>query len=121
MPLRPWIRRVLLGGIAIGGSALYAASFVLMDMGTSFETIALAVAMAAGLAWIVFGAALLMVTNARPSVLAWADLCLTTMGIGIAALAVSVLLNLVGRGALSVHVAVLLVSNLAMGAFFVSR
>lgn len=115
---RAWGLRVLLGAVALGGSALYAASF---QESLDVARLAGLVALGAGVSWLVFGAALLALTRARPSVLEWADACLVTMAVGIGALLLSVLLNVGGRGSASAHVGVIALSNVSMAAVFVAR
>lgn len=105
--LQRWAFRVALGSAAIIGSAAYEWSF----RSGPFAALARPIAIAAGVSWAVFGGVLLAVTRSRPSVLAWADACLVTMGAGIGVLAVSVLANLAGASSAVLHGCVLLASN----------
>ena len=114
-------KRFLLGLLAVGGSAAYAASFHYSGGGGWIAQGAEAVAVAAGISWILFGLALLAATRCRPSVLPWADACLVCMAVGIAILGISIVLNLLKFTDPGIHAGVLVASNLAMGTVFVFR
>lgn len=116
-----WGARLALGAVAVAGSAAYAASFAWAPQAGEAVRLARPIAIAAGLSWPAFGAALLLATRRRPSVLAWADACLVTMAPGIGVLLLSALLNLLHRGTTPAHGLVLLLSNAAMAGVFVSR
>src|SRR5437867_1666888 len=88
------LRRVLLVAVAFGGSAIYALSFALAYDSSTVTAMACLVGLAAGTSWIIFGLVLLGTTHCRPTVLAWADACLVTMGAGIATKSASIVLNL---------------------------
>jgi hypothetical protein len=89
-----WPGRVLLALVAFGGTLAYAASFRALPDADALARPAAGVALAAAVAWPLFGAALLLVTGARPSPLDWADACLRTMAAGVVVLALAATLNL---------------------------
>lgn len=89
--------RVLLAGIAVGGTLAYAASFHALPRPDRLAAAGICIGLAAGIAWPAFGAVLLLVTGARPSLIDWADACLRTMAAGIVLVAVAALLNLNAR------------------------
>ena len=123
-----WPRRLLLGYVAIAGTALYAASFALVEDRENLAPIAQAIGIAAGVSWPVFGLILLLITRCRPGVLVWVDACLVTMSAGIGLLMLSTLLNLgvfvlnFSHGVLMpLHLAILLAADTAMALVFVRR
>lgn len=81
----------------------------------------MSVAVAAGVSWPVFGAVLLLLSRARPSVLAWADACLRTMAPGILVLAAAALLGRAGIGGRALVLVTVAVSNLTMLAVFLPQ
>lgn len=123
-----WSTRLGLAAIAFAGTALYAGSFQVLAGLDSFGAAGMAVGIAAGVAWVVFGVLLMLLTAARPSPLHWADVCLRTMAAGIVVLVMAALFN--GGVALSgalppapllaaVHLVLLLIGNLLMcGVFY---
>ncbi len=110
-----WLDRLSFGTLAIAGSALYVVSFDVM------RPLACAITIAAALSWIAFGGALLMVTRARPGVMAWADACLAPMAVGGIALSLGALANAASFGSTGFHAALLVVLNVTMAALFVPR
>lgn len=92
-----WPVRLLLAGIAVGGTLGYAASFHALPQAERLADGGVSIGLAAAIAWPVFGAVLLMVTGARPSAIDWADGCLRTMATGIVVLASATLLNVIAR------------------------
>ena len=123
-----WPGRVLLAGIALGGTLAYAASFQALPDSAALARPAAAVALAAAVSWPLFGAALLLLTRARPSPFAWADACLRTMAAGIVVLALAATINLnvpllgatpPARWLAAGHAALLAVANALMLAAFV--
>ena len=126
------IKRLLLGGFAFVGTALYAASFALIRENIHLLPIAAAVGAAAGVSWIVFGITLLIVTKRRPSTMHWADACLVTMATGNLILLVSALANTiifafvskeepVAGTLIPLHAAVLIAADVIMGSIFIRR
>ena len=123
-------RRIGLGSIAFGGTALYVASFELAAGGSPLFEIARRIGVSAAGAWIIFGAILLAIGR-RTTPGEWADVCLSTMAIGIAVMSAGALYNALSRlmfaawDATSVlrgiHFAVLIAGDVAMGAWFVTR
>jgi len=99
------------------GSALYGWAWLSSDSG-SWQRHGPAIAIAAGLSWIVFGAGIGAVTRFRPSVWSWADLCLRVMAIGITPLILAAALVWSGITETVVHVGLLLVSNGVMLTLF---
>ena len=96
-PLTDWPVRVLLAGIAIGGTLAYAASFRALPHREGMAAAGVSIGLAAAMAWPAFGAVLLLVTGARPSAIECADACLRTMAAGMAVLSVAAVLNLTAR------------------------
>ena len=127
-------RRLALGSIAIFGTAAYVASFHLAPERAELLDIARRVGTSAGISWIAFGV-LLLALSRRTTIGEWSDICLSTMAVGIAVMSLGVLTNVSARymfgsaggdprttSALrAVHVAILLGSDVAMGAWFASR
>ena len=93
-----WRTRVLLTLLAVGVTFAYAASFQLLPAGRtlpqSVAETAACVGIAAGVAWPIFGAVLLLVTGGEPSALHWADACLRAMAAGLVVLALAAAINL---------------------------
>jgi hypothetical protein len=91
-----WPQRLLLAAFAVAGTVAYSASFrTVPTPGAAWLAPAgAAVGAAAGVSWLAFGAALLLLTGGRPSPLKWADACLRTMAAGIAVLTFGTALNL---------------------------
>ena len=89
-----WPARALLAAVALGGTLAYAASFRAVPPGGPLIEAGAAVGLAAALSWPAFGAVLLLVTSARPSLLDWVDACLRTMSAGVVVLAAAAVLNL---------------------------
>ena len=89
-----WPTRVLLVLIAFGGTLAYAASFRALPHADLLAWPAACVGLAAAVSWPLFGAALLLVTGARPSTFDWADACLRAMAAGVVVLALAATLNL---------------------------
>lgn len=112
-------RRISFAFVAFGGSAAYAASFYLVKEAVAFRSLGLAIAVAAAVSWPAFGASLWATTRFRPSLVAWVDLCLATMAIGIAVLGISIMVNLAGFWHPVVHYAVLVGSDASMAVRFV--
>jgi hypothetical protein len=122
--------RLLLGAVAVLGTLAYSLSF-LPAAGGRFVGPGAAIGVAAGVSWFVLGAAVLWMSRGRPSIGAWADACLATMAVGIGLLSAGTILNLAAWGVPAVgsapealaaaHLAILLASNIAMGATFVRR
>lgn len=110
-----WLKRVAFGTLAIAGCVVYVGSF------DSMKPVARAVTTASAIAWIGFGAALLLVTRAKPGVLAWADACLAPMAAGGAALCLGALINVLDLGAPAVHAAFNVALNVAMALLFIPR
>lgn len=75
-------RRIAFGLLAFGGTAVYAASFTGAERLEPLAPAAIAVGVAAGASWPIFGAMLLAASRLRPSVVEWADACLATMAAG---------------------------------------
>lgn len=120
------LRRLALGSVAAGGTVAYAWSFTRVANAGPLLPLATAVGSAAGVSWLVFGAVLLTVTGARPSIAGWVDACLHTMAVGMAVLSTATLANLAWPAIsltwlLSVHGGALVVSNVVMAARFVAR
>jgi hypothetical protein len=126
-----WPARALLAAVALGGTLAYAASFRAVPRGGPLVEAGAAVGLAAALSWPAFGAALLLVTAARPSMLEWVDACLRTMCAGVVFLAAAAVLNLnaplLGAGVnafpwlAAAHVALLFGANGVMLATFVNE
>ncbi|MGC3957882.1 MAG: hypothetical protein QM813_08030 [Verrucomicrobiota bacterium] len=116
-----WPYRLLLAGVAFGGSALYAWSFAHVPQREQWLPIASAIGIAAGISWVLFGLLLLAVTRTRPSMLAWVDACLLTMAAGMTIKMTAVTANLILPPGASFHLAVLLTANLAMAGVFIWR
>ena len=89
-----WPERVLLALLAFAGTLAYAASFRALPRADALGRPAACVALAAAVSWPLFGAALLLVSRARPAPLHWADACLRTMAAGVVVLALAATLNL---------------------------
>ena len=126
--LSDWPARFALAAVAVGGTLAYAASFRAVPGAPQLAAAGAAVGLAAGLAWPLFGAALLLATGAKPSPLKWADACLRSMAAGIGVLAAAAALNFVavalGRPTswlVPAHAALLAASNGVMCAVFVGR
>lgn len=133
-PSNAFARRLFLGSIAIAGTALYVASFQLAPGAAELLDPALRMGVSAGLSWIGFGV-LLLVLSRRTTIGGWADICLSTMTVGILVMSLGVLANVSARlvfgrlggdprtisGLASIHVAILLGADVAMGAWFTSR
>ena len=115
MKTDPWLRRLCFGTLAIAGCALYVVSF------NGMRPLACAITVAAALSWIAFGVALLLITRARPGILAWADACLDPMAVGGAALSLGALANALSLGSTAFHAALIVILNVAMAALFVPR
>lgn len=123
-----WPRRLACAAYAFAATAVYAGSFFLLPEPGRFARPAAAVGLAAAVSWPGFGAALLAVSRVRPSVLAWADVCLRTMIVGNTVLLLSVLANgtatwqkvdvTVGYSWELLHSGVLAAANLSMAAVF---
>jgi hypothetical protein len=92
-----WPMRVLLAGIAVGGTLAYAASFRALPQPERIAPAGVSIGLAAGMAWPALGSVLLFVTGARPSPIGWADACLRTMTAGMAVLSAAAVLNLTAR------------------------
>jgi hypothetical protein len=130
-----WPTRLLLMLIAFAGSAVYAVSFRLIDVAAALTPIAAAIGVAAGTAWIGFGFLLLTAAQMRPrryrgvTALHWADACLLTMSVGMAAKMIGVGINAMaaafsgGSVALAVlapiQLAILVGTDVLMGVVFV--
>lgn len=131
-----WLARLILAGLAIGGTWLYVSSFGLGGEVGGGSTIALNIGVAAGLSWVFFGLVLLLVVEGRPSALSWADVCLKTMAVGISLLIPAIVLNsnldsfrrlhnaglwldLLRWYSPLIHLFILLAANLHMGIYFV--
>lgn len=91
VPWRTWTWLVL---IAVGGSCTYGASLALAFPGWTPGAGAAWLALSAGLAWCLFGPALIMLSQRSPWTLAHA--CLVTMAFGEAVLQVTALGNVAG-------------------------
>jgi hypothetical protein len=118
--------RLALGAVAVGGTIAYAWSFTRVASAGPLLPLATAVGIAAGVSWLVFGAVLLIVTGARPSIAGWVDACLHTMAVGMAVLSAATLANVAWPALplawlLAVHGCALLASNIVMAARFVAR
>lgn len=120
----PVMRWLVLAAIAILGTVLVSQSFVWSNSAL-LEDVGVAVGVGSGVAWIAFGIALL---NADPKVpaVAWADLCLRTMSVGMAILSVIFAINsLQSLGVVStrvpaiVYAAVVGTADIAMATYFV--
>lgn len=123
-----WFTRLGLAAVAFAGTAFYAGSFQFLGGRESLGTAGVAIGIAAGVSWLIFGALLLLLTAGRPSALDWADACLRTMAAGIVVLVLAALFN--GGVALSntrppaallaaIHLVLLLIGNLLMcGVFY---
>ena len=85
--------RAALAAVALFGTAAYAGSFRLDGVDPRLAAAAMAVGWAAGVSWLVFEATLLVLTAARPSVVAWVDVCLRAMGAGMPLLGAAALVN----------------------------
>ena len=116
-----WSRRLLLCGVAFSGSAVYAWSFAGVPQREQWLPVASAIGIAAGVSWVLLGIVLLTVTRCRPSVMAWADVCLVTMAVGIAMKMTAVFANFVSTPSASFHLAVLMAANLVMACVFICR
>jgi hypothetical protein len=122
------VTRAALMAVAFGGSAVYALSFAGAPGAQRWAGHAMAVGVAAGSAWILFGVLLIAVTRGRPSGVSWMDACLATMAVGIAVKMLGVGLNLVwswndsiaprAANLLFIHLAILACADVAMGARF---
>lgn len=128
--LLSWPARFLLGFISFVGTAVYAASFALIEFRERLMPLAVAVGIASAISWIVFGAVLLVVTRSRPSLLAWVDTCLVTQNMGIAVLMLSALVNLIfyatgaslsDSASALVHTIILISADIVMAIVFVRR
>lgn len=127
--LHPWLHRSLLAMVAVVGTVVYVGSFYLAFDSQVWSPIAQSIGIAAGISWPIFGVLLLYVVKARPSLLAWVDVCLKTMALGIALLLPSMFLNAIAyatspsllwwSGALATHVVLLAAANIIMGVTFV--
>lgn len=125
-------KRLLFGGFAFAGTAVYAVSFSLIRESFQLLPIAAAIGIAAGVSWIGFGIILLIVTRLRPSIMDWADACLATMATGNAILFVSVAANVIiflfgskegpiAGTLIPLHAAVLIAADIIMGSIFIQR
>jgi hypothetical protein len=114
-PLATW---AALFAIAVSGSLLYGASLALVWPRFTAGAGALWILAAAGLGWLVFGPALILVTRRRA--LTCAHACMITMAYGEAALAVGAAVNvalwLAGAGGAGFNLAWLFVANAVMAA-----
>lgn len=133
-PCSDWRTRVLLMLLAAGGTLAYAASFQGLAgraLPQHVAHTAACVGIAAGLAWPVFGAALLLVTGGRPSALHWADACLRAMAAGLVVLGFAAVINLdvrlvgvpaaIRRWLPAFHAALLVAANALMCGVFVGE
>jgi hypothetical protein len=120
--LRP-TSRILLGLLACVGTVGFVLSFRLSQQQAQWLPLIVILGAAAGLSWLVFGPVLVMATRGRASILSWMDACLITMTLGIAIKTCGILLNLIASAghvsiAIHIHLAILLLADLAMGALF---
>lgn len=125
-----WPARFLLGFISFAGTAVYAASFALTGYRERLMPIAIAIGIASGISWIVFGLVLLLATRGRPSILAWVDTCLVTQSMGIAVLMLTALINLIvyaagatlgDNSSALLHLGILIAADIVMAITFVRR
>lgn len=117
--------RVLLGGLAIAGTAVLAATFAVSPQTHPLLPTAAMVGTATGVSWVLFGGILLLTGRRRASMESYADLCLVTMGSGMAvlitgaALNVTMVLPLWGAGAfIGAHIVSMVAADIIMGATF---
>lgn len=115
-----WSGRLAWGGLAIAGSGLYAWAWQ-RHGGGPFAAWGPRVALAAGISWFVFGAALGVATRLRPSLMAWVDACLKTMGPGIVPLIVAAGLVVGGLDSATLHLGLLALSDLGMLLLFLRQ
>jgi hypothetical protein len=112
--------------VATVGTLAYASSFARIATPDPLFPLASAVGLAAAVSWFVFGAVLLIVTGARPSITAWVDVCLRTMAIGMVILSIGTAANIFFAqlplaALLVIQLAALGASNVVMCTVFVAR
>lgn len=129
-PLRPAQRWLYAGGSVVS-TLLWAASFVLCDSRQTLLPLAMAVGVAAAVAWLTLGlAVVLLVRSLR--VWPWVDLCLRTQLAGMVLLGCSAAINVafflsadrfgsypVFPAWLAMHLLLLLIADLLMSACFI--
>jgi hypothetical protein len=117
----------VLGALAFIGTALYAISFILHPEAGRLVPIATGIGLSAGLAWMILGKVILYTSGRNgPRIMMWFDTCLLTMAAGevvlLAAGATNVIASLAGLTVLPwVHLALLVLSDVVMGAAFITR
>jgi hypothetical protein len=123
-----WTRRVALGAAIFALTGIYAASFLVFEDQGVFRRAALTGGVAAGLAWMVFGGALLASRGLHKiPILVWADICLKTMLVGNGLMMIGAVANLAFFGpaggafdvaARCLHPAILAAADAAMALRF---